>query len=364
MANKSMAIWCLAVPGAPAPPTSFEGHVNFWRIAGDPDFTSRATDVEDFLEIGVMIGDIQKVDAVRIYVPMSLDESAVYDCSRYFRQESTAQGIFNEVVRSTTATPPNARAIELSGHQGVFCRVHSFMMDGSQIHGSELTVEQTTSGTLISVTSAAVAEARRAANPGAPTYFRLRIMVGQRSAFVEVIPPVDRLFQSAAEEIDYIDFRLNEARTLPSDIETMMRQENASAVSLEKVAFLTAIPITSSISETSHDPYKLRVLEQDLWARYVPHSLPPHMMVFHWKRGGPVQDFSAFVKFGTRRSSWTIVWKYLGIAFAFGVLGNLFASLLLWLGPQAMEARSSAGDQQTIEKPATPTGNSAVEKKG
>jgi hypothetical protein len=146
---------------------------------------------------------------------------------------------------------------------------------------------------------------------------------------VRQIPTPDRLLQSGFNEIEYIDFRLNEARTLPTSIENRMRSDGSKAdIKLKLVAFLTAVPVSAELSASNTQFHKLRPLEHQLWSPYVPSGIPEGMMVYHWKRSEQegIADFSAFVKLQSRRSGrWTFS-KYLLIAFLFGVLGNLTAS--------------------------------------
>jgi hypothetical protein len=158
------------------------------------------------------------------------------------------------------------------------------------------------------------------------------VYVGKKEPFVRTITPRDRYFQSGFEEVEYVDFRLNEARTLPIRVESLMRADSAGGqpVPLTRVAFLTAIPVLADLTLSSRQQHKSRLLEHDFWNEYVPSGIPDGMMVYHWREDKPegVEDFSAFVKMRTRRSGRQILKNYLMIAFAFGVLGNLTASAI------------------------------------
>jgi hypothetical protein len=156
--------------------------------------------------------------------------------------------------------------------------------------------------------------------------------VGKKEPFVRTITPRDRYFRSGFEEVEYVDFRLNEARTLPDRVESLMRADSTGGqpVPLTRVAFLTAIPVLADLTLSSRLQHKSRLLEHDIWNEYVPSGIPDGMMVYHWRedKSEGVEDFSAFVKMQTRRSGRQILKNYLMIAFAFGVLGNLTASAI------------------------------------
>jgi len=338
--NGTIAIWC--VPKLNSTPTDLEVHFNYWRIAGDPDFTAKTKKtVEDFVEIGLLITDIRQIEKIRVYLPTKINRGMVEDCAPYLAQSQFAQGIFNEVFKITAPVAGGTGCIELNDKpNSVFCRVHSFAIGSQGIEPNELEIAAQHDGTVLTIERDAIQEACNHAAPAAPSYFRLRIRLKagrDENPFVKVIRPLDRRFQSGFDEIEYIDFRMNEARTLPAAIEQRMRNDRARGgpVAFKLVAFLTAVPVHSELSVSNTPSHKMRLLEQS-WNSYVASGIPEGMVVYHWKResrlGVPISDFSAFVKLQTRRSSRKILVAYLIIAFSFGLAGNLAASLIqsLW----------------------------------
>lgn len=331
----TMAVWC--VPRTGGGGTTMEAHFNYWRIAGDKDFvrTTKRT-AADFIEIGLLIADIKEVASINLYVPAAVVREVIEDCSGYLSQAKFAQGIFNEVLQVTAPVPGGPRSVALLGQSGaIFCRVHCFAEGTGGLDSTELNVQRRYSGTVLTITAAAVNEARRHAAPLAPTYFRLRIRLkdGDENPFVKVIKPTDRRFQSGYEEIEYIDFRMNEARTLPTPVEQAMRTDSGpgGAIPIELVAFLTAVPVHSEMTVSNNPSHKMRLLEQS-WNDYVACGIPQGMVVYHWRRDAttskPINDFSAFVKLQTRRTSRRILAAYLLIAFLIGLAGNWTASLI------------------------------------
>ncbi|NWK99181.1 hypothetical protein DM806_26685 [Sphingobium lactosutens] len=328
--NGTIAIWC--VPRANSAPTDLEAHFNYWRIAGDPAFLAKARNaVEDFIEIGLLVTDITQIDRIRIYIPTKVHRSSVEDCARFLSQSQFAQGIFNEVFKITAPVAGGTGCIELNDKpHSVFCRVHSFAHGSQGIEVNELEIAEQHDGTVLTILPDAIHEACNHAAPPAPSYFRLRIHLksgSEENPFVKVIQPHDRRFQSGFDEIEYIDFRMNEARTLPPAIEQRMRNDRAKGgeVAFKLIAFLTAVPVHSELSVSNTPSHKMRLLEQS-WNGYVSSGIPDGMVVYHWKRQAPISDFSAFVKLQTRRSSRKILLIYLVIAFIFGLGGNFAAS--------------------------------------
>lgn len=314
--------------------------MNYWRLAGDEEFRRVARRqghvADDFLEVGVMLDDPRQVERVCVYLPADIDRRAVEDCAPYLRRPEIAQGIFNDRLTTIASARPGPRCFELHSDTGVFCRVFPFLDGGDVIDACEFGVQPEADGTLLTITRAAIDEACYPASPvPVRVYFRLRIRLGAgTTAFVHTIDTPDRLLLSGFDEIEYVDFRLNEARTLPAQIESRMRNEDAGVgIRLRMVAFLTAVPVLSELSVSNTAVHKLRLLEHALWNTYVPSGIPPGMMVYHWKRAeaGGVPDFAAFVKLQTRRSGRSTLIRYLAVAFGFGILGNLAASGVQWI---------------------------------
>ncbi|NPD69430.1 hypothetical protein HN018_21065 [Lichenicola cladoniae] len=338
----SFAIWCK--PKQHSATTQIEAHFNYWHVAGDRAFRrSDRKPALDFIEFGVLVDDPTNIDAIKIFMPFEVKEKAISDCSDYFRAADIAQGIFNDVLRGAGPAAAGPRCIELlRADNSTFSRIHSFTLSKQEFAPTELTVIKRDGGTLLSIERGALNDATNLWTPGVPAYFRLRVSLNfdRHNPFVRVIPTPDRFFQSSYEEIEYLDFRVNEARTLPDRIEMDMRTEQGVGVKLRLVAFLTAIPVQSEIAISNTPSHKMRLLEHDLWNTYMPGGIPEGMMVYHWKRSlnspgitlergaivGEINDFTAFVKLMTRRSGKQIYLAYIVIAFTFGVLGNLAAN--------------------------------------
>jgi hypothetical protein len=324
----SVAAWCIHRTGMDG--CSAEFHCNYWRVAGDPDFKGKNGKVRDFLEIGIWLSRPALIEKVCLFLPQSLNASAVEDCGPYFARVDIAEGIFNEPLTSNSRRGP--QSVELIRDGSPYCRVHIFLDDEGKPDSRQLAVLQIAEGSLLSVTREAMDEICTNLPAECPAYFRIRVYVEKKEPFVRAITPRDRFFQSGFDEIEYVDFRLNEARTLPDRVETIMRADgaNSSRVPFTRVAFLTAIPVLADVTLSSNQPHKNRLLEHDFWNDYVPSGIPDGMMVYHWRTDNEVgvEDFSAFVKLQTRRTGRRILKIYLAVAFAFGVLGNLTASVI------------------------------------
>lgn len=340
----SMAAWCTHRAGQDG--ATAEIHFNYWRVAQKRLLGRSAHPSRDFAEIGALITHPEKIESIKIFLPFKLTGNELQDCGPHFKQVEIAQGIFNEALTCNSAGPPGPARVELLRNGEPFCRVHLFPCDNNGIDPNQLTFANEADGVLLTITRHAIDEICHQLPDNCPAYVRLRafLPVGDSRPFVEVTSPYDRYFQSGFEEIECVDFRLNEARTLPQRVESLMRTPvGQHPVPLSRIVFLTAIPVAAELTGTSIPTHKNRVLEKEIWDKYVGYVLPTGMMVYHWRSEPTVGDFSAFVKLRIRRSGVPILLTYLFIAFIFGVLGNLTASRIdAWLSP--------AGNSNAVEK--------------
>ena len=325
-----MAVWCALLNNSTrSNEPQLEAHFNYWRVADSKKKRN------DFLEVGLMLTHSHHIDKICIFVPIKINRKKVSDCGKYFSDANIAQGIFNEILIPTILPPGEIKAIELQTQSRTqFCRVHKFLENNDSIDSSELNVESLDSGTLITIKKSVLDSVNKNLADGSKSYIRLRIEMpdSEGSPFIRKITPADNFLQSGYEEVEYIDFRVNEARTLPDPVEAMIRTDGSNGtLKFKYLAFLTAIPVLAELTVSNSMSHKNRLLEKEPWNSYVPLGIPSGMMVYHWKKvdqNNGFDDFSAFVKLQTRRSNKWTIFTYLIIAFFFGVFGNLLASCI------------------------------------
>lgn len=315
-----MAVWC--EKRSSEVETRVELHFNLWR------FGCKKRD--DLLEVGVMLDNPRDIECIKIYFPSAVLLSDISDCGPSFDQGKTAQAIFNEPL--SRVAQPGQKCIELLKDNVPFCDVHCFTLENGHIDAAELSIEGADGGSIVSIKAGALHCLATQKSRDARGYFRLRVRLAAGSAhpYVKSIEPSDKFWTSSIDHIEYVDFRLNEARTLPVKVAEQMKSAAAGIAKVKLVAFLTAVPVVSAVA-SSHEAWrKSRLLEHDVWKSYVKDGVPDGMVVYHWredaKEDGNIENFSAFVKLQTRKSGGKILFTYVMVAFVFGVLGNLTAS--------------------------------------
>ena len=325
--SKSIAFWCERASADTK--ASVEFHVNLWHFSHSKR--------QDFFEIGVMSDNPATISMIRIFVPFPIGREDIRDLGPAFASTELAQGIFNEILSSTQK--PNGKSVELKNGTSTYCHVHVFSPNNGLIDSDELEVTEKDGGTMITVTAAALKSLSRQSSGAVDCgYFRLRIVPPVRDAhpFVTTIKPKDHVWTSGFEEIEYIDCRLNEARTIPTSVEAAAEAAPHGLAHASWIVFLAVVPVVSSITSSHAGWHKSRLLENEIWEDYVPAGLDDGMVVYHWRKAFPedgpstLQGFSAFVKMQTRRTDYFVIGLYVVVALLLGIVGSLSAGLFQW----------------------------------
>jgi hypothetical protein len=332
--SSSLAVWCQ--PKVMGTGTALEVHVNYWRVENRPWYSTESNfRRRDFIEIGLMLTSPSHISSIGIFLPGNSTISDISDVGTKLSNQEISHGIFNKPLTSThiPGTAMAAAHVRLVESGVPFCRVHEFILANGTISPSQLSLTTMGKGVVLRIKDDALTEACRGLPAGEKVYFRLRIEIGDKtgSSMLQRIRVADKGLQSGYSQIEYLDFRLNEVRTLPPSVAGLMRMENASDSNIELIAFLAAVPVEADILSYKTAASKSRLLEHQIWNSYIGGNLPQGMVVYHWKKealGASIEDFSTFLKLQTRKSNWITIIIYLGIALAFGLAGNIGASYI------------------------------------
>ncbi|WP_136254810.1 hypothetical protein [Onishia niordana] len=397
--GRSVAAWCkLRESSNNNHGSKMQLHFNYWRVGSSipqhPDERGIGYDLKryasaaykkirpkrhaeksDFLDIGVMVtpfDDLKDVEGICIYLPVPLDAEDIKDLGPLFKNTNVATGIFNERLE---VRQESSRRVELGNQEGQFCRVHNFSTSNNGcIDDQYLKVEPYKGGTKLTITSAAIQAAHREINKQKWIYFRFRVFINNsgRNSFVKTIRPEDKFILSGFHATEYVDFRLNEARNLPPEVEELMEDaEETGVVPIVRIDFLLVLRVGADLDGGHTNYHKSRLLERELWLDYVPDggsdALQEGMVIYHWrekkdsgsevgfqpskpkrplrksrrsspedstaqevlsKRDAGIKEFNAFVKLNIRVSNWKTVALSLSIIVILGAAGSYFGSLI------------------------------------
>lgn len=355
--KKSVGVWCelgKKVDSAdPKPQMSL--HFNYWRRGGSKQAS------RDFLDVGLLITKSDAINVINIFVPVAIQISDVEDLGGQFKETDIATGIFNE--RLTVNYDQNRHWVSLKRSEGNSIFVYNFADSLS----ASISAEPVSSGTVLTLKADTVRLAQQGLDSGQEFYFRIRVKLppNAENLFIATIKPKDRWLLSGFDKIEYIDFRLNEARNLPSDIERKMTLASEKGrVQIKRVDFLLVVSVRADLVGGHKNFHKSRLLETELWKSYVANGkeagVCDDMVIYHWREkvdaaqgaNKYIDDFSAFAKLRIRLSNVPIVAVYLLVFFLIGITSGVMGSAI-W---QAISERSSISGPGAIQDAKVPGG--------
>ncbi|MFT1057593.1 hypothetical protein [Enterobacter hormaechei] len=170
-------------------------------------------------------------------------------------------------------------------------------------------------------------------------YFRFRIILNplSKKALSTYYIPSDTFMLTTEESMEIIDFRVNEIRNTPKNVNSLLKSGDV----LKKVHFFLIREVKSEYVMSDTKYHRSRLLEGDLWQAYLqsqfvkPIKNVSKMLIFHWKTSKDdlidahyLENFSAFAKFRhTRHSAWIILRSIL-ILLLFSIFANWLYDLL------------------------------------
>jgi hypothetical protein len=324
-------------------------HFNYWHVRSQR--SKKKSD--DFFDIGIMVYSCANLSSIKVYLPTKIEKGSIEDLGHLFSQTVVASGVFNESLSATVEA--DSSHITLKNGTSTYARVYCFSKNLDKTTSeNELLVSSHGNGTLIEFCPLAIENGCDGLPGDDPLYFRIRIRMpsGKNAPFSRMIKPVDGWLLSSFDYTEFLDFRLNEARNLPTPITKMMRV----AVPILRVDCLIVVGEAADVAG-GVESNKKRLLESELWDTYT-HSpnrekLSDGMVIHHWKKVGsidsPIDDFSAFIKLKIRRSGLSLISRYLIVVALIGCLGSLIASIV-W----------SRFELESWVKPATRSDNKIV----
>lgn len=320
-------------------PKGVELHFNYWLLdTGRTGFVrsvNKRNNVGtiEYLDIGVKLLDKISFKAINFYLPFHIDEDD-YNASlgeTICKDIEVISTVFN---RSVGKVEPQEKLgcydIDLvqQGEQTNTMRFFTHLTlapshDGVTIKKSDdlLGTEIVFPGGLFNMDQLM---------EGQTGYFRFRIVLTakNRGVISKINRAKDSWLTNHFDKSELVDFRLNEARILP----TAIRRKVARRQFIKKIHFFL-IRDASAEYKAAHSDYKCRLLEEELWSKYLGNDEAcnrNNMLIYHWsdkaEDNSYLDNFSAFARFVRRTvSNWQLFAFVLSVLVT-GVLSGVGAN--------------------------------------
>ncbi len=317
-------------------------HINYWLL-------NQNTDNEfHYLDFGIKFENLSRNSKLSLYFPFKVNKEEYVSGlgGQVCRRTELIQTIFNATHRSTKNIAPTYVEIEFVSEKEPALRVYTQIEIGDDPDSVNLIHFE--KGSLLEFPMNLFpdcTEDSKELGP-IPNYIRFRInLKGDKAkkCFSQSYKHRDNPVLSRLESTEIVDFRLNEVRDLPGNIQG----KKFSNSFIKNIHFFLIREIDSEFKQAHAKFDRCRLLEKELWNAYLnleddagkKSKLPHQMLIYHWKEcaSNPEKDkeasnskeeyiekFTAFAKFSKITASIKTVLTFAIIVVFLGMLSSIF----------------------------------------
>lgn len=310
-----------------------ELHFNLWKVK-NKKFKNRVSDIGDsILDIGIKVKVIENMSEINMFIPFHFDE--IEDLGIKMKDNrKVINGIFNDDCEIKKSGNSKSTIIERNGgidssKKEIRDIIKIFTLDVE--YQKNFCIEKKEEGTIVTIN---VEDDYSEGNE--KNYYRFRIKGNDvLKNFEKVIKSKDRLFTSSTVVSYIIDFRLNEKRSLPENLNMLLQKSDR--LSITKIHFLLLMDICYKLGDTGLD-YSMRSLEDDLWDEYLGNQYTTKNLVgYHWKESkreneSTISNFNSYIRIEESKSNKTIIFLYLIGIIILGLITSLIHEIFVEFG--------------------------------
>lgn len=306
-------------------------HVNFWSQIPYKNHKNLY-----FLDFGIMVSDISKLNRINVYVPFEICKSDIKDLGSKISNSTLVNAIFNEDYTVTSG---------ISKH----CIVRSKNNDTSFViyalnESTEINIENCRRskcrpdnpdnnkdliGSIIVLDIKKLPENKvESLQNLVKYYFRIRVQVAkEKFGLISKELRNNNPLNNAFEGLELIDFRINDVRSCCEEVRE--RIAVGGKFKFEAMHFLAMREMNDSLI-VEGDNYTCRLLEQDIWNHYID-NFEDNMLAYHFKvKSNQISDgnvkyvdsMTLLLKFRYKRIKKIVTLMYFAITVAIGLFIN------------------------------------------
>ena len=324
MIMKSLALWYEKSGNGQDDNQNLELHINFWKLPSSNTF-------KRFLDFGFKIEHPEFIKKIFVFLPISINKDELVDVGKIIADHKSLllTAIFNEDYKITFEE--NTPYLEIKDAKDkcqfwlTLLRKISSSKNNRKYTEPIFYVSKEEYGSIITIELPEYIDR-------SPIYFRIRIASDSLISLSHIFIPNDSLFYSALKKVELFDFRINSKRHLPASVLNKITESNL--FNLTKINFFFICDSNEDILLTQKQFIRTRVLESNLWDKYLNFSLQKkhQLLAYQWKLLNKdhsiIADFSLLIKSQFKHYNWINIGKYLLVLFLVGLLLNLTSSFL------------------------------------
>jgi hypothetical protein len=339
---KSFAIWHeIKTEDTNDSDLSIELHFNLWKFSSKKESFSKKienfcakknkSECFDCLDVGIMVKEIRHFSSISIFVPFSLAEEKIRDLGETIAQDSNLlTAIFNEFSKfgeEKVKLQEVCLNIDTSNSSNENTdKFDIYLMEPDNFKLEEITQDKM-KGTIVTIDTSNIKCSDKA-------YLRFRIDLEPQNIKDILLYqdfPKDSLLQSSTDKKEFLDFRLNETRSLPNSI---LEKYGENFINIKKIHFFLMREYRDEMNMSNPVSPRYRVLEDHTWSNYFKKDKPNlklgYMLAYHWKftpeenkNKEYINNLTLSTKFSFKESSIFKVVLFVLLSLSLGAIGGI-----------------------------------------
>jgi hypothetical protein len=311
-----IAVWYKHKPKAKKERLKVKLHLNLWKLIVKEG--AKKGEYKHFLDIGLMIPDLNNVESINIYTPFKVIEEGVEDLGKCLRDNSElVAAIFNKPY--SVKLPPIDKILPIVDSEDR-TQFYVYMVD---FKNDIKKIRTKYDGSVINIKVRSDEETQ-------PIYYRIRITSDELEKLSTFDKPASQWLESNFTNTEMIDFRVNEKRNLDASLREEMHRDGE--MDFQNVDLFIMREFKCDYIFSHDDRIRSRLLEEDLWGTYVGSDCKcANLIAYHWKWKNEI-SFNAFVKYKFTTSDAKTIVRFISVLFGIAVVGGFLGALLLqWI---------------------------------
>lgn len=259
-----------------------------------------------FLDIGIKVYKIDNINNINIFIPFKkITINDIEDLGIKMKDNrKLINGIFNDDCEIRHNGSENGLTIKRKDEE---IKIHTLDYE----YQKNLSIEVISEGCIITIKTD---KDKRIDKEKA--YYRFRISGKAINDLGRNLKSKDNILKTYSESNHIIDFRVNEKRALPENLNMLLQKNNQ--FKIKAIHFLLLMDINYKLACTGLD-YTMRALEDKLWEEYLDDEYETGCLVgYHWKESDEngIDNFNSFIRIKDIESNFITIGIYiLGVIF-------------------------------------------------
>ncbi len=315
----SFAVW---YDGSSKENHNIELHFNLWKLKNKISKIYKKENSNMFLDIGIKVENIDDIEKVHIFIPFPVTSENIEDMGIKMKDNrKLINGIFNDDCEIKHNGSKNGVTISRDNGNDVI-KIHTLDYE----YQKNISVELKDNGSIISIDTKKDKRDKKESS-----YYRFRIKGKPINDFGKTKEDLDNPFKTSYESNHIIDFRVNEKRALPENLNMLLQKEKL--FNIKVIHFLLLMDISYKLACTGLD-YSMRALEDNLWSEYLDNEYETGCLVgYHWKSkvneiDKGIENFNSYIRIKEVKINIITILIYVLGVMIIGVITSLIAGYL------------------------------------